>query len=698
VSSRRHVTRVVGVLTALALVFGLLAGTASARTHSRHQKATNHRALTRHQKVVIRRQLMRQIKKNPKVIRKASFIKKASLVDFVLPVSIRLRNASASDSNSVNPGVGSGQTEVCGSLPPGECPVSADANNNPNTANIDLGASLGQRSVVLSGTLPAEITFHDSFDGGALGNVDIKLLGCSASGIANGCGLKTNSIPLLWNSQVSDPASHWWGGGTSVAGCGDFTNANATTASAGTAPTYDNGHVGNTLKAYAVDIGSSPASPPAATPTVNQVLGSLALGGYPGPSTVTAVNGINGVPIFDSATGGQGLQLTVLGDFKTFSTAATAFKAALAAAAATPNATTFGALSTATTNLNTAAGALNGVFTLLNTDAGAAFTQTVNTGGGLVDQFPGIDSIDALKIGGKTGDNDVLGPSPTPFPSALTSPGGFTPTVKDTVLRTNALTLQVATAGTQVQQDNATPDGSGPQGSQNEVIGPSGGQANLFGTIPGKDYGVDVTVSLATKINSIERGVDIDNAPLVNNAPYTAGIFACHQAWTGYVQNYLPGIRLKGNLHISPAITNDGQLRIAKATLDTARPANVALAACLALNRTYASPFQGAPGAAATAAAYPGALATPDPINTGVNVPVVGVDPNTEATAPNVACNSTPSKAVQNLGVSSLTPSAMWPAGSASAATDGSQVSVSGTLTTHIEADVLVGQKGITAP
>ena len=114
------------------------------------------------------------------------------------------------------------------------------------------------------------------------------------------------------------------------------------------------------------------------------------------------------------------------------------------------------------------------------------------------------------------------------------------------------------------------------QGSQNVIIGKSGGQANLFGNIPGKSYGIDVTVSLATKINSIVRIQDQDvfDTPLVAGSQYPAGIFNCRQIWSGAVQNYIPGVRLTGNLRIAPAITKDGKLRIAKATVrhQPARP------------------------------------------------------------------------------------------------------------------------------
>src|SRR4051794_3102197 len=99
--------------------------------------------LTKSQKVHMRHQLLHSIKKNPKLIRSKSFIKKASLVNFALPVTIRLRGSTTSA--------------------------------NPNKANIDLGPSLGQREIDLGGSLGATIVFHDSYDGGALGNVDLKI-------------------------------------------------------------------------------------------------------------------------------------------------------------------------------------------------------------------------------------------------------------------------------------------------------------------------------------------------------------------------------------------------------------------------------------------------------------------------------------------------------------------------------------------
>ena len=110
--------------------------------------------------------------------------------------------------------------------------------------------------------------------------------------------------------------------------------------------------------------------------------------------------------------------------------------------------------------------------------------------------------------------------------------------------------LNVATAGTEVKQDTNV---DGVAGSQNLVIGKSGGQANLFGNIPGKPYGIDVTVNLATKINSILRSMDPDFVPLIGTNPWPTTWSACRQAYTGAVQNYITGVHLTGNLHVKAA-------------------------------------------------------------------------------------------------------------------------------------------------
>ncbi len=207
-----------------------------------------------------------------------------------------------------------------------------------------------------------------------------------------------------------------------------------------------------------------------------------------------------------------------------------------------------------------------------------------------------------IQAGGVVGNNDWIGTNPNPFPigSAPTTSGG-TPdpsiyNAQNTVLRTNALSLGIAPGGVSVNMSTGTPTTPGglttAQGSQDITLGYSGGQANLFGNIPGKNVGIDVTVNLATKINSIVRIMDQDvfkQPSLIEGEQYPAGIFNCRQIVTGAVQNYIPGVRLTGSLRIAPAITKDGKVRIAKATVqsDVNNPDRVALSACLFPAKSY---------------------------------------------------------------------------------------------------------------
>jgi hypothetical protein len=283
----------------------------------------------------IRASLTRAVERHPDVITQRWFLRKAGLVQFKLPVTLRVRPEPAP------------------------------------TATVDLGASLGSRSIALGGSLSAAVTFSDSYDGGTLGSVGIEFQPSDTN------VLRTSSIPLLWNADVSQ------------------------------------------------------------------------------------------------ADMGQGCR-----------------------------------------------------------------------------DFTGAEAIDRLRSGPVVGDDDWLGPSQQPFPAG---------SAQDTVLRTNALRLQVANRG----------------------IAQSSGRANLFGNIPGRNVSVDVTLSLTTVINAIERVVDPDD---------DAGGLRCRQLWTGAVQNTIPGIRLQGQLRISPAITSDGELRIARVTVASppATPARTALTACLLPVTTYA--------------------------------------------------------------------------------------------------------------
>src|SRR4051794_13291313 len=156
---RLKVSHFLALVVLAALSVGLVAGPAVAKPAAASK-------LSAKQKAQIRAQLRKQVRKNPKAVTKKSFLKKASLVNFRLPVTIALRGGTTAA--------------------------------NPNNASIDLGASLGQREIDLGGSLAAEIVFHDSYDGGALGNVEVNILKGPKA-------LTSTSVPLLWNDQVNQP-------------------------------------------------------------------------------------------------------------------------------------------------------------------------------------------------------------------------------------------------------------------------------------------------------------------------------------------------------------------------------------------------------------------------------------------------------------------------------------------------------------
>ena len=541
-SLRSSLWRYLGLLAVAALAVGALAGPASAKKMSAKQRAA------------VRAQLKKEVKKNPRVVQKKSFLKRASLVNFKLPVTLALRGGSTAA--------------------------------NPNKATVDLGASLGQREVDLGGSLSAELTFHDSYDGGALGNVDLSILPSANH------SLTSTSIPLLWNTQVSGagsrfdynslveagvPAAAMPGG----SGCGNFLSSTT-----------------STLGPDHLDFGEG---------------------------ILNAGAGLPGYPFFGSPP-------------------------------ATP-------------------------------------TQTPDS---YLPIRPGVDSIDKV-VAGKAAGNDLnVGGNPQPFPyTAQSTPGGFTqpPSPQDTVLRTNALKLGVAPVGTEVKQDNNT---NGVSGSQNIVIGKSGGQANLFGNIPGKGYGIDVTVSLATRINSILRVVDQDSfgTPLVTGNKYPAGIFNCRQIWTGGIDNYIPSVRLTGNLKIAPGITAGGKLRIAKATVSSqpGSEARFAVAACLA-------PYSGFD--AEQLASDTAASTIPAPVAAPPFVPDSALPANTQAqrAAPAASCNDNPTALVRD---SALDPAAVTqlapavPADGYTVTNSGSSVSVGADLNvSNVTLDVLVGDVAV---
>ncbi len=605
--SARRPAVVVALAAAVAIVFSASAGSAGAKEISKRQKAA------------VAKQLRKQIKKNPRVIRSRSFLRRAGLVDFRLPVTIRLRGEcplGAGGAGSCPAGVGNTALNERGQA----------------AANVDLGPSLGQRPVNLSGSLAAEVTFQDSYDGGALGNVKIEILPSGTKTIS------TNSVPLLWNPDVDSLSSR----------------------------------VDANLARSAITAGSS-------------VGGLLTANGW------------------ESKT--QGCT-----DFRN--------EAALSARTYVAGANSYSALWYG----SGIAGPNGGLPGFPVIDPGFSTTTPAY----FLPISPGVDSLDNLTYGASfpaSGDPDeYLGSSPTPFPYPAIDPDptagdpAIAINARDTVLRTNALSLGIATAGTQVDTATGTPIAPNTlptaQGGQSVIIGKSGGEANLFGNIPGKGYGIDVTVSLATRINSIFRIQDQDtfDTPLVAGSQYPAGIFNCRQIWSGAVQNYIPGVRLKGNLRISPAITKDGHLRIAKATVSShdGEATRVALSACLMPYRSY-SPDN--PGGYPTTAGNSGPTpAVPTLAQAGPDIaagpaPASGLLPYSSgqlpadtsgrvATPDSVPCNATPTPLVEDSSLyGSVTP--MVDAAAANGYTttsSGAQASVAGDITvSDLKVDVIVG-------
>ena len=211
------------------------AAPASAGSHLSHAR-----------KAKIRAELRRLVKQNPRVLRRRSFLRRAALVNFNLPVTIRLRNPCMTD-NGQNPAPGAGQT----------CATQGTALNQLSvpSARVNLGPSLGARDIVISGALAAVVEFQDTLDGGAIGNVNIKLLPSDKS-------LLTSSVPLLWNDEIADPSArsdaNWLaslarpggqlsalqsyaGSAANTSGCGDWTTTageGGTYAAAAAGPGY----------------------------------------------------------------------------------------------------------------------------------------------------------------------------------------------------------------------------------------------------------------------------------------------------------------------------------------------------------------------------------------------------------------------------------------------------------------------------
>lgn len=610
----RRTLRVLGLTLIIAMLGSAFVANADAKKLSKSQKAA------------ISKKLMRAVKHNPKVISKRWFLKKASIVSFTLPTTVRLLPA---------------KSQTAGDN------VSNDNSRLQNNANLDLGPSLGVRSIGLGGAIHANINFNDAFDGGNLGDVKLSIPSDSSK-------LTSTSVPLLANPNTSDPGhpapeAELQRMVFATAGASTPITVTAGTNSAGF--TYAPASLESDLKTAVAAINESCTGAP---PCPNNVYVAV----------VTGPDANFGVP--------AGLQAATI------------------------------------TWTNTKAGVSQPQFTATGAPAVAIGGTTVNNandptpdadgntgcggfnGNGAVSPDSDIDRTTNLQTSRHPGKNDNLGPGPD---------YGGSSNVQDTVLRTGALQIGVAPAGTQVSipGDN----GTGGTGVNTVTPGPSGGRANLFGfPVNGLSSGnsVDVTVNLTTDINSIAREVDgqwptpagggTANEP---NGNISANFF-CRQAWTGKVRNYLTGINLVGSLKISPAITADGKVRIAKVSLHSKSPSKQALAACLSPYQLYMSGNPSIPAVAETNGFTVGPqLIGPSP---GIFNPlyVLGGSHFGASAAPSADCNTGGGPLDRApFGVAPI------PGGTGSGLekllSSGAAVGVSGDLNvTRVRAEVLIGQ------
>lgn len=161
----RKITRLVGLMVLMAFAFTALTGSASAA--NKKQKA-----------------LLKQVKKNPGIVKNKKFIKKAAAADFQLPVTVRFNRCLA----------GTGIT--------GTCLAWGDAND---TINLDLGKTLGntgnQVTTIDSGVIQLWATFADPRDGDEPGNLRL-----SNASLTGGSPITTtltlSAIDVLSNADI----------------------------------------------------------------------------------------------------------------------------------------------------------------------------------------------------------------------------------------------------------------------------------------------------------------------------------------------------------------------------------------------------------------------------------------------------------------------------------------------------------------
>src|SRR4029079_3388678 len=131
--------------------------------------------MSKAQKRAVQKRLLKKVKKNPKVVLRKGFLRKAINVDFKLPVTIRLNPYRRTGTACLT---GGGNATSNGVAPANGCPTN-------DTASLDLGQSLGTKNINIYGKLRALVTFKDPADGGKFGDVGIEIPSENAGSFAN---------------------------------------------------------------------------------------------------------------------------------------------------------------------------------------------------------------------------------------------------------------------------------------------------------------------------------------------------------------------------------------------------------------------------------------------------------------------------------------------------------------------------------
>jgi len=496
--------------------------------------------MSKAQKAAISKKLMRAVKHNPRVISKRWFLKKASIVSFTLPTTIRLLPASdqqghhkanaqttltpggcnacsqlnVGDTSGFQPGqnvfvgVGSGLNESQLIKSVGATTINLVqglVNNHPagdtvstlpggaNTASLDLGPSLGSRTIGLGGKIRAQINFNDAFDSGQVGEVKLSIPSA-------GSDLRSTSVPLLENPNTDDAANHK----TGEAELGGFILGPAASR-AGLLMTLSlDGTPADQSATVPVDVSNSTlqstlttaiAAMPNPLPGGTGTIGAQSIYVYVAPYVSPLVAGCT--LLTDGCSLGT---VTFVGP---------RFLGENIPSFAKGTNDTVGVV-----YVHDPFDAVDGRQPQLDPDGSGGCGDFHGNGlpaAGLGTDADVLSNLQTSLDPGYTesagaqgvSDPNNLGPGPYGAQGTGTDAAG----IGDTVLRIGPLSLQVASGTATVPGD----DTGGSTGVKTYPIGPSGGRANLFGaSVNGLSNGnsVDVTVNLSTDINTISRQVD----------------------------------------------------------------------------------------------------------------------------------------------------------------------------------------------